>query len=73
MPWPIVVMIVAIVLITRGPWGRRHSRPRGPATLELETIEHIQLLEARVADLEERLDFAERLLAKPEAGGRGDG
>jgi hypothetical protein len=51
------------------PWGQRHSEDRFPSPdpelrIELENQrDYIGELEARVAELENRLDFTERLLS----------
>jgi hypothetical protein len=47
-----------------GRWGHpRHGRPRMPREVDAES-DYVDSLERRVADLEERLDFTERLLAQ---------
>ena len=55
-------------------WGRRRwvhappgASPRGEQELD-EQREYVDNLERRVADLEERLDFTERLLAQRNQG-----
>ena len=50
----------------RGHWGQGHPRyasSRPPRELD-EQRDYVDSLERRVADLEERLDFTERLLAR---------
>jgi len=65
-----------LVLILRGPVGKALARRiEGKASLEPALMERIEELEhrlaelehdrARVGELEERLDFAERLLSPP--------
>lgn len=57
---------LAIVFVLRGPLGRaladrlgaRHPAP------DVETHAELEELRRRLAELEERLDFAERLLAR---------
>jgi Tfp pilus assembly protein PilO len=74
----VVLLVTAAVTIVCWPIARAlarrlEGRPGLPPTLqqELEEVHHrladVDGLQQRVADLEERLDFAERLLA------RGDG
>jgi hypothetical protein len=48
----------------RGHWGHpRYASSRTPRELD-EQRDYVDSLERRVADLEERLDFTERLLAQ---------
>ncbi len=76
----IALMIVsaAAVLILRGPLGkaiaRRLEGTAGPEQLTgaglagiAERVADLEQRDARVAELEERLDFAERLLAQRDA------
>jgi len=60
----------AAVLILRGPVGRALARRIEASGQEVPTDEQqveLEDLRGRVLELEERLDFAERLLARPEA------
>ena len=69
---PVVLFIsIAAVLIMRGPFGRaladrmagRHLHPADPRDTE-RTAAELDEMRQRVAELESRMDFAERLLAK---------
>lgn len=69
------MMVLGGVLIFRGPVGqaigrRIHGgRPEGDAALlgEVDGLrDHVASLEAQVGELNERLDFTERLLARQE-------
>jgi hypothetical protein len=71
--WEIGWMFFVVPLVLIGALGRhwgyghwRHGRPDGSPRMEEELDEqraHVETLERRVAELEERLDFTERLLA----------
>lgn len=72
----LLAVCAAAVLILRGPVGRAFEtwltgRKGGPGLTppELDEVkarlESVQELEQRVYELEERLEFAERLLAQP--------
>lgn len=55
-------------------WARRKLEPPGsPAGMELEMLHErlarLEETELRLAEVEERLDFAERMLTRPEADG----
>ena len=70
------MMLVGVVLILRGPVGRALSRridgtagqPEGLSSAEAEELRHrvaeLEQQQMRLQELEERLDFAERLLAQ---------
>ena len=65
--WWIVFFFLPFFFWRRSGWGR-HRDPR-PPTPELDEsvrvrLELVDQLESRVAELENRLDFAERLLAE---------
>jgi len=71
----IFFLATAVVLVLRGPlgkaWARRIEGPGAPGTAaqaELEDLrarlEEVEQQVGRVHELEERLDFAERLLAQ---------
>lgn len=66
----VVVAILAVVVLRvfRGPLGTaladRLSGRAAAALDDEETSQRVSHLEARLAELEERLDFAERLLTK---------
>ena len=65
----ILVAIVAIVAVKlfRGPLGHAIAdRLRGSAPPDPAMVEELEALKGRLAEVEERLDFAERLLAKTE-------
>lgn len=77
----LALVCAAVVAVLRGPVGRAFENllggRRGHADLspaELEDIktrlESVGELEQRVYELEERLEFAERLLAQPPGQGR---
>lgn len=60
-----VVLAVLAVTIFKGPFGRALAdRLRGAATPNDVVAEELEVVKARLAEVEERLDFAERMLAK---------
>ena len=74
----IAILAAAAVLIMRGPLGRALARRlegnagQGDATNAgvagiAERVSELEQRDARLAELEERLDFAERLLAQRDA------
>ena len=74
----LLIVAAAAVLILRGPLGRALARRlegttgQGEATSAgiagiAERVSELEQREARLAELEERLDFAERLLAQRDA------
>ena len=76
----LVVIVVAVVAVKlfRGPLGHAlAARLRGPAPPDRAVLEELEGLKGRLAEVEERLDFAERLLAQSEQAerlpGRSDG
>lgn len=72
---PGIVIIVAVIVlglmkIFRGPVGDAvAARIKGPhpAPADMEVLAEVDALKSRLAEVEERLDFAERLLAKADA------
>lgn len=71
----LLVVATSVVLVLRGPLGRALARriegsrsPDHDAILRLEEVEArlqaLELTQERMLELEERLDFAERLLAR---------
>ena len=63
----LVVGSVASVLILRGPLGRALARRLEGGAVEVSPEQQVEIddLRGRVLELEERLDFAERMLARP--------
>lgn len=66
--WAFWWIIPMMMFFWWGPWGRQRHRAR-PARAELDEETRARLavvdqLEARVSELENRLDFTERLLAE---------
>jgi hypothetical protein len=60
-----VVMAVALVRVFRGAFGQALAdRVRGTALLDHAVADELEAVKARLAEVEERLDFAERMLAK---------
>lgn len=47
-------------------WDPEEAPPRNPSPIEV--LDQLDLLRAQVADLNERVEFAERLLARPDTG-----
>jgi hypothetical protein len=65
--WWIVFFFLPFFFWRRSGWGRyRNPPPRAPELDESVRVrlELVDQLESRVAELENRLDFAERLLAE---------
>jgi hypothetical protein len=63
----LVVVAVAAVKIARGPFGEAMAdRLRGAAPPDPGLQAELDAVKARLAEVEERLDFAERLLAQAE-------
>ena len=61
------VLAVVAVKLLRGPLGHAIAdRVRGSAPPDSAVVEELEALKGRLAEVEERLDFAERLLAKTE-------
>jgi len=72
-----IVMAVALVKIFRGPFGQAIAdRLRGTAPPDAGVLDELETVKTRLAEVEERLDFAERMLAQGEQAqrlpGRGD-
>ena len=72
-----IVMAVALVKIFRGPFGQAIAdRLRGTAPPDPGVLDELETVKTRLAEVEERLDFAERMLAQGEQAqrlpGRGD-
>ena len=68
-----VIVILAIVLavmavkLFRGPLGNALAdRLRGSAPPDPGVLEELEAMKGRLGEVEERLDFAERMLAKSE-------
>lgn len=59
-------------LVLRGQVGRAiaeriHSGPPQELEVPAELVEELDMMRGRLAELEERVDFAERMLARPRA------
>ena len=62
-----IVLAVALVRIFKGPFGQALAdRIRGTAPPQHVVADELETVKARLAEVEERLDFAERMLAKGE-------
>ena len=62
-----VVSAVVFVKLLRGPLGQAIAdRLRGTAPPDSGVLEELEAVKARLAEVEERLDFAERMLAQGE-------
>ena len=62
-----VVLAVALVRVFKGPFGQALAdRIRGTAPPQHVVADELETVKARLAEVEERLDFAERMLAKGE-------
>jgi hypothetical protein len=67
----LVVAAVVMVKLLKGPLGHAIAdRLRGAAPPDSTLVDELETVKARLAEVEERLDFAERLLAKGEQAGR---
>ena len=70
-----VVFVVATVVILRGPLGRAWAdriagrRPSSAGGSDEEVLAELDDLRQRVMQVEERLDFTERMLAQQKARG----
>jgi hypothetical protein len=62
-----VVGAVVVVKLIKGPFGQAIAdRVRGNAPPDQAVVDELEMVKTRLAEVEERLDFAERLLAKSE-------
>ena len=62
-----IVLAVALVRMVKGPFGQALAdRIRGTAPPQHVVADELETVKARLAEVEERLDFAERMLAKGE-------
>ncbi len=62
-----IVLAVALVRMFKGPFGQALAdRIRGTAPPHHVVADELETVKARLAEVEERLDFAERMLAKGE-------
>jgi F0F1-type ATP synthase membrane subunit b/b' len=60
-----VLLVLGLAKIFRGPLGSALAdRIRGVAAEDPGLVAEVEQLRSRLADVEERLDFAERLLAQ---------
>jgi hypothetical protein len=66
---PLIVLMVGLIKLSRGPVGAALSeRVRGrTAEHDPALLGEVDQLKTRLAEVEERLDFAERLLARRES------
>lgn len=69
-PMSIFFLSLAAIFVLRGPFGRaladRLSGRAGPEERDVQELRgEVEELRRQVAEVQERLDFAERLLAKP--------
>jgi hypothetical protein len=65
-----VVLVIGLLKIFRGPVGEALAdRLRGgtPARQDAQLLAEVDAMKTRLAEVEERLDFAERLLARRES------
>jgi hypothetical protein len=65
-----VVLVIGLLKIFRGPVGEALAdRLRGgtPARHDPQLLGEVEAVKTRLAEVEERLDFAERLLARRES------
>jgi hypothetical protein len=72
-----VVAAIVLVKLIRGPLGQALAdRLRGAAPTDRGLLDELEAVKTRLAEVEERLDFAERVLARGEQAerlpGRGD-
>ncbi len=62
-----VIMAVVLVKVVRGPLGQAIAdRLRGNAPPDPGVLDELEAVKTRLAEVEERLDFAERMLARGE-------
>lgn len=65
-----VVLVIGLLKLLRGPVGEALAdRLRGgtPARHDQQLMAEVEAMKTRLAEVEERLDFAERLLARRES------
>jgi hypothetical protein len=65
----IVAVVVAIIVVKllKGPVGQALAdRLRGAPPVDPGVLDELEAVKTRLAEVEERLDFAERMLAKGE-------
>ncbi|MFL5493164.1 MAG: hypothetical protein ACJ8DC_02155 [Gemmatimonadales bacterium] len=65
-----VVLVIGLLKIFRGPVGEALAdrlRGRTAAPHDTELMAEVEAMRTRLAEVEERLDFAERLLARRES------
>jgi hypothetical protein len=65
-----VVLMIGLLKIFRGPVGEalaERLRGRTPAQPDAQLMAEMDAMKTRLAEVEERLDFAERLLARRES------
>ena len=72
-----IVLAVVLVKLIKGPLGQAIAdRLRGTAPPDPGVLDELEAVKTRLAEVEERLDFAERMLAQGEQArrlpGRGD-
>ena len=72
-----IVLAVVLVKLIKGPLGQAIAdRLRGTAPPDPGVLDELEAVRTRLAEVEERLDFAERMLAQGEQAqrlsGRGD-
>jgi len=72
-----IIMAVVMVKLFKGPLGQAIAdRLRGTAPPDGGVLDELETVKTRLAEVEERLDFAERMLAQGEQAqrlpGRGD-
>ena len=64
----------AAIAATRSIWGRPQPSPESADAAELATlrerVQELEVLQGRMMELEERLDFAERMLVQQREAGR---
>jgi hypothetical protein len=62
-----IIMAVVLVKIFKGPLGQAIAdRLRGAAPPDPGVLDELEAVKTRLAEVEERLDFAERMLARSE-------
>lgn len=62
-----IILAVVLVKIVKGPLGQAIAdRLRGTAPPDPGLLDELEAVKTRLAEVEERLDFAERMLAQSE-------